>query len=298
MHCHQDRRFRMTAYLFWIPLTALLAHETTELATNTTEIAQTTNANIHSTTANETASTNVSIKTTILPPWPVEMHTEYSLWTNDCYCGALTVPAGSTVILNGTEPSNETYLAWFLSHTTFSELLCVHWENSNGNDVYRDYLNYNCTREQITLINVSTANTGIYFERRGATREFRNYTFICYNLTVSTNATNATEPPVITTTKCDVPPWKIRKHSPLKTAPTIDVLNLTDIIKSRAHVSHTYVNDYTMKIVLQYSWLATLVSCTLLTLLFALYIPQRLCYLCFHVLPRKRGYKKLSTNDV
>ncbi|QQL09822.1 Ba17 [Baboon cytomegalovirus] len=290
MTLHRAPRLRLVFYLFWIPLSGPVVRGATA------------NSSVNSTEATQTNTTNASVRTTTLPPWPVQVQSQYSLWSDNtnCYCGALTASVGSTVTLNGTERSNETYTAWFFIHK-WSDLLCAYWEDGSGDSMHRDYLRYNCTAEQITLLNLSTANSGVYYNRKGPSREIMNYTYMCYNVTVSENATNATDPPVITTTRCGPPPWKLMNYNydleSITDNPTYAIISLEDMIKSRSNVRKGFVLEHTAMVMIQYSWFCGILFGAMLTILIVLRVPQKLCYLCLNAKPLIRGYKKLNGYD-
>ncbi|AEV80369.1 membrane protein RL11I [Cercopithecine betaherpesvirus 5] len=316
MTLHPAQRLWIACYVSWILVVIPITHGSTTATVNTTAGTQlTTNdastpamATIQTTTktsfysnttieatANDTA-TQINATTaatnsqqTTLPAWPVEIYHNNSLmWANDCYCGSLTVPVGANFTLNGTQDIDNTISQWFYANTT-RDLLCAFWNDNTNYTMNHEYVNYTCTIEHLLLLNLSTKNTGVYYNVKESVPEHTNYTFICYNLTVSANATNTTNSPAITTTKCGSPPWK--GHWKIKT-----IHPNYQHVKLRVCVLRTYLNDY-KKIIIQYSWLSTVFLCAFTYLLFALHIPQRLYYVCCKVQPRIRGYRGLIEDD-
>ncbi|AEV80552.1 membrane protein RL11I [Cercopithecine betaherpesvirus 5] len=322
MTLHPAQRLWIACYVSWILVVIPITHGSTTTSINTTAgtqlttnnastpaITTTTNGGTPATTTIQTtkntggyanttieatanyttietngttaATATTSVQTT-LPPWPVEINHPYKMWTNNCYCGALTVPVGANLTLNGTQNRNNTLSAW-LYPNALSDLLCAFWPDTTNYSMEQKYVNYNCTREQLMLLNLSTDNTGIYYNLKDPVSEHGNRTFICYNVTVSANTTNTTNIPLIKTTRCGPPPWQLPGFKFKTLHPNYNGLHSN--------------NMFTIKTVIQYSWLSTVFLCAFTYLLFALYIPQRLYYVCCKVQPRIRGYRGLIEDD-
>ncbi|AEQ32091.1 putative membrane glycoprotein UL7 [Cynomolgus macaque cytomegalovirus strain Ottawa] len=230
--------------------------------------------------------------TTTLPPWPIEIQSTYfSLWVNGCYCGSLSVLPGVNVTLNSTKKQNNTETLWFRLGF-WTELLCIfYFENDNDSMKY-DHLTFTCTQNNITLWNVSEKYSGIYCERQMSLTTY-NSTYICYNLTVTADATNATEPSIVTT-KC----YRSREYysdddTSVEISTTSDsALNIDDILNSRRNFRDSSQSNL-LGYVLQFGWLGVIVIGSTITLALVFRVPQKFCYLFYRWKNTHRGYEKI-----
>ncbi|QQL11238.1 Rh17 [macacine betaherpesvirus 3] len=263
--------------------TNTLSNESTNVSRN----------NSYTTTTSWTSTPEMNITTP--PPWPFEMHGHYfTLWVNNCYCGYLKVLPGSNITFNGTK-KNDTDSIWFLARY-FNYWLCIFTADANYT---MDYINltHTCTSETMTLWNVLEGNSGIYFQRRTDNQKYDS-TYICYILNVTADAANTTYPE-ITTTKCHRPPWRNRPDFASIEAhpitPDYEELSIQDILESLSLKGG--LKGSLLKFVLRFGWLCGIVVGVTVTLIIILKLPQKLCFLSSYV-PQRRGYKRLSSNQI
>ncbi|QQL11239.1 Rh19 [macacine betaherpesvirus 3] len=231
--------------------------------------------------------------TTTLPPWPIEIQSTYfSLWVNGCYCGSLSVLPGANVTLNSTKKQNNTETLWFRLGM-FTNLLCIFYFDNDNDSLKYDHLTFTCTQNNIILWNVSEKYSGIYCERQMSLTTY-NSTYICYNLTVTADATNATDPSIVTT-KC----YRSREQyysedNSVETSTTSDsALNIDDILNSRRNFRDNGHRNL-LGSVLQFGWLGVIVIGSTITLALVFRVPQKFCYLFYEWKHRYRGYEKIS----
>ncbi|QQL10161.1 Ja19 [Japanese cytomegalovirus] len=248
-------------------------------------------SNLNSTTA-PSWTTIADTNATTVPPWPVEIQDRISaLWTNGCYCGSLSVLPGANVTLNSTKKQTNTETMWFVSEK-LNNLLCIFYFANQNDSMDYDNLTFTCTQNNITLWNVLERNSGIYCEIQSSLSTY-NSTYICYNLTVTADASNATNP-LITTTKCHV--TRKRYYSDdtsVGTLTTSDTtLSIEDILDSRRDLQNNGRSNL-LGSVIQFVWLGVIVIGSTITLALVFRVPQKVCSLFYHCRYRYRGYEKI-----